>query len=235
MRSCLVVQHVEPEGSYAIGEALDAGGVETVVCRIYAGQPLPPHLAGFDGLVVMGGPMSATSDEGFRTRRQEMGLLGEAVRLGLPTLGVCLGAQLLAAATGGRVMASPAGPEIGWAPVRFVAAAARDPLFSAVPDELTVLHWHGETYDLPPGGTRLASSRSHREQAFRVGARAWGLQFHLEVDEPAVDAFIQAFGQEAMAAGTTPQAIRDETTQALGALRAHRQTVLTRFASLVAG
>jgi GMP synthase-like glutamine amidotransferase len=234
MPACLVVQHVEPEACYALGQALRAAAVEVVMCRTYAGDLLPPHIGDFDGLVVMGGPMSAVSDEGFRTRGQELRLLAEAVDLGLPTLGICLGAQLLAVAGGGRVLSNPGGPEIGWGPVLLTPAAADDLLFSELPLELTVLHWHGDTCEPPPGAVHLASSPGCHQQAFRMGDAAWGLQFHLEVDEAAVEAFLGAFGDEARAAGTTSTAIRRATPPALVALRPHRERVLARFAALVA-
>ena len=150
------------------------------------------------------GPCLPPVDADFSTRRQEMELLAEAVELETPALGICLGAQLLASAAGGRVIASPAGPEIGWASIRFSATAASDPLFASAPAELTVLHWHGETYELPSGAVHLASSSANHEQAFRVGSCAWGLQFHLEIAEAAVGTFLAAFAEEALAAGTTP-------------------------------
>jgi GMP synthase-like glutamine amidotransferase len=234
MPSCLIVQHVEPEHSYAIGEALSVAGVEIVNCRTYAGEALPRRIGDFDGLVVMGGPMSATSDDGFASRRQEIALLAEAVEVGVPTLAVCLGAQLLALATGGRVIRSQVGPEIGWAAVRFSAAAAEDRLFAGVPSELPVLHWHADTYELPPEAVHLASSAAHHQQAFRVGGMAWGLQFHLEVDEVAVEAFLGAFGEEAFSAGTTTEDIRRATPGALTTLVPYRDEVLGGFATLVA-
>lgn len=233
MPSCLVIQHVEPESSYSIGDALAAAGIEIVARRIHRGELLPRHIGDFDGLVVMGGPMSAASDEGFPSRRQELALLVESLRLGLPTLGVCLGAQLLAAAAGGRVMAGSAGPEIGWGLVRLSEDAAADALFSGLPDELTVLHWHGDTYELPPGATHLASSTSYCQQAFRAGVSAWGLQFHLEVGQVAVEAFVAAFADEAHAAGTTPDAILAALPEALEKLTPYRDEVLARFAALI--
>ncbi|MGD0378933.1 MAG: type 1 glutamine amidotransferase [Acidimicrobiales bacterium] len=232
--SCLVVQHVEPEGPYAIGEALATAGVVVDIRRVYGGERLPADIADFTGVVVMGGPMAAHSDSGFPTRQAELDLLAEAIARGVPTIGVCLGAQLLALAGGGKVFPGANGAEVGWAPVELTDQAAADPLLSALPDHLTVLHWHGDTFDLPPGSVHLAGSPRYPAQAFRIGARAWGLQFHLEVDDGAVAAFLDAFGQDAVRAGTTPEVIAGESRAALRALMPHRASVLTRFAELVA-
>jgi GMP synthase-like glutamine amidotransferase len=177
--------------------------------------------------------MSADSDDGFPTRRHELTLLAEAVELGLPTLGVCLGAQLLAAATGGRILRGAAGPEIGWAPVRLEATAADDLLLASLPGELSVLHWHGDTFDLPPGGVLLATTDRYAHQAFRIGPRAWGFQFHLEVDQQAVAAFAGAFGADLAAVSTTPDELLDATPAELDRLEVHRRPVLARFADLV--
>jgi GMP synthase-like glutamine amidotransferase len=101
--SCLVVQHLEPEGPYLITEALLGAGVSPDVRVLSSADRLPADVYGSQGVVVMGGPMSAASDEGFPTRAAELGLLEQARQRGLPALGVCLGAQLLAVAAGGKV------------------------------------------------------------------------------------------------------------------------------------
>jgi GMP synthase-like glutamine amidotransferase len=232
---CLVVQHVEPEGPYAIGDALAAAGIGMDLRRVYVDERLPHDVADFAGVVVMGGPMAAYSDSGFPSRQRELDVLADAIDRGVPTIGVCLGAQLLAMAGGGKVFPGPTGLEVGWAPVDFTDLAADDPLLGALPDQLTVLHWHGDTFDLPPDTAHLASSSRYPAQAFRTGAQAWGLQFHLEIDEGAVDAFLDAFGQDALRAGTTPALIERESRAALKALAPHRAGVFTRFADLVAG
>lgn len=232
--TCLVVQHVEPEHLYVLGDALADAGVAVDIRRTYAGEPLPTDVGGFAGLVVMGGPMSAHNDRGFPTRQAELDLLADAIAREVPTLGVCLGAQLLALAGGGRVFPGTNGPEVGWAPIEFTELAADDALLSGLPDRLKVLHWHEDTFEFPPGGVPLAASSRYRAQAFRIGPRAWGLQFHLEVDDAAVAAFLDTFGQDVVNAGTSAEEIETESREALEDLTPHRARVLARFADLVA-
>ena len=149
--------------------------------------------------------MSAIDDHGFPTRTREVALLAQSLDRGTITLGICLGAQLLAVAAGSPVFVGHAGPEIGWGPVELMPEAASDPLLATVPSGLTVLHWHGDTFDLPLGATHLAASRTYANQAFRAGERAWGFQFHLEVDQRAVTGFVDAFGDEARSGARTRQ------------------------------
>jgi GMP synthase-like glutamine amidotransferase len=231
---CLIVQHVAPEGSYAIGDALTSAGVGIDLRQVFAGDRLPLNAADFEGLVIMGGPMSASSDDGFPTRRAELDLIADAVARGKPTLGVCLGAQLLALACGGRVHPGAAGPEVGWAPVLLSESAATDPLLAGLPSPLTVLHWHWDTFEVPAEAVNLAGSARYANQAFRTGSNAWGFQFHLEIDEAAVGAFLEAFGSDAHAAGTSPDAITAAGASTLEALSPYRSRVLSKFAKLVA-
>ncbi len=233
MPTCLVVQHIAPEGPYAIGDALSGAGVAVEPCRTDLGASVPSDVAGLDGIVVMGGPMSARSDDGFPTRAAELALLADAARSQVPVLGVCLGAQLLAAATGGSVLSGAAGPEIGWGHVTLLAACDDDALFAGLPSPLTVLHWHGETYDPPPGARSLVTSGRYREQAFRVGDVAWGLQFHLEVTAQAVDAFLAAFGADVAAVAGGADELRRAAPRALEGLATARGRVLARFADVV--
>ncbi len=122
--------------------------------------------------------MSANDDHPYIQR--EIQYIRDARERGQPVLGVCLGAQLIAKALGARVHANTV-KEIGWAPVTFMPAAANDPLFAGLPEAETIFHWHSETFALPPGAELLASSDACRNQAFRVGNRIYGVQFHLEV------------------------------------------------------
>jgi GMP synthase-like glutamine amidotransferase len=234
MSRCLVVQHVAPEGAFAIEEVLRASGVGVDVCRVYAGDAVPPDTAGLDGLVVMGGPMSAGSNEGFPSREAELALLADALRGAVPTLGVCLGAQLVAVAGGGAAYPGARGPEIGWGPVTLGAECRDDTLFRGLPERLTVLHWHGDTFDLPQGARHLIANERYANQAFRLGDVAWGVQFHLEVTRQAVEDFVTAFASDLEGAATSPAAIRSAAAGALAALAPARDLVCGRFASLVA-
>jgi GMP synthase-like glutamine amidotransferase len=126
----------------------------------------------------MGGPMGVHDD--LPWLESERVLLRAAVDAGLPVLGVCLGAQQLAAALGAEVGTGPE-PECGVGEVHLTPAALSDRVFGAAPTPLPCVHWHRDTFSLPEGAVRLAGNQAYENQAFRVGARAYGLQFHVEV------------------------------------------------------
>ena len=233
MPTCLVIQHVAPECAFTIEDALVAAGVAVDTRRIHAGDGLPADLRGLDGLVVMGGPMCAFSDDGFPTRPAELALVAEAAATGVPALGVCLGAQLVALACGGLVYPGQAGPEVGWSTVSLTAACATDPLFAGLPPTLPVLQWHGDTFDLPLGAVHLLHNTVYASQGFRIGDATWGLQFHLEVSEPAVEGFLRAFAADADAVPGGGARIRAATPGGLAELSPWRGMVLGRFARLV--
>jgi GMP synthase-like glutamine amidotransferase len=173
-----VLQHIacEPPGVY--GDELVEHGGELVHVMIDRGDPLP-ELEGFDGIIVMGGPMGAYEDDRLPWLRGERELIAQAVRRGMPVWGVCLGAQLLAASLGAAVVPGP-DPEVGVLPVYRTPAAEEDPVFSVLPPSFLALQWHLDTFVLPEGAVLLAGSDAYESQAFRIG-RAYGLQFHIEI------------------------------------------------------
>jgi GMP synthase (glutamine-hydrolysing) len=175
----LVLQHAgcEPPGVYE--EVLRDRGIPIARVVMDEARGLPDWRR-HAGIVVMGGAMGAYEERLHPWLAAEKRLIAEAVEAGTPYWGVCLGAQLLAAALGARVAPGTA-PELGIQSVALTEEAAGDPVFSAAPPTFRTLQWHGDTYELPDGATRLARSERYEQQAFTIGA-AYGLQFHLEVD-----------------------------------------------------
>jgi GMP synthase (glutamine-hydrolysing) len=170
---------------------------------LVAGRPLP-DLRLARALLVMGGPMGVYEVERYPFLREEIAAIGEAVRSGMPTVGVCLGSQLLAAALGAAVKPNPAGKEVGWGSVRKTPAALTDPILGSFRAEETILHWHGDVFDLPEGAVPLAYSPMSRHQAFRSGSRAWGLLFHVEADSALVRRWLNEPAMRAEAAAQDP-------------------------------
>lgn len=187
MRVC-VLEHASFEGPGSIASWLAAAGHTVQRTALYRGE-LPPAANQFDGLIVMGGPMGVNDDSQFGWLGPEKALLRQAIDAGKHVLGICLGAQLIAASLRARVFQN-AQREIGWFPVQATSVAAAHRLGRVFPERLEVFHWHGDTFDLPPGAVRLASSPACREQAFALGDRVLALQFHLEMTPQGAAALI---------------------------------------------
>lgn len=189
-----VLQHVPFEGPAALAPVLRDAGHELAVSRLDAGDPLPA-LADFDWLVVLGGPMSVHDEAEHAWLAPEKRLVRAAVEGGRRVLGVCLGAQLIAASLGAAVTRNPE-REIGWFPVERAPGAERSPLGRALPARFPAFHWHGETFAPPPGALRLAASEACAEQAFAIGERVLGLQFHVETTPEAAKALVEHCADE---------------------------------------
>ena len=187
------LQHVPFEGPAAIADWAEARGHELRGTRLDRGEPLP-GIDDFDWLVVMGGPMGVGDREEYPWMTPEIALIGEAVRANRRVLGVCLGAQFLASALGARVYPA-AYKEIGWFPVQSTGAALAGS-FAGFPAEFTPLHWHGDTFDLPSGAIPLAHGPDTVNQAFQVGHRVLGLQFHLEATPDSVATLVEHCSDE---------------------------------------
>lgn len=179
------------EGPERIADLLRERKIEVEVCEVFAGARVPEVIAANELLVVMGGGMGVgdRDDPRYPFLDQEAALLKKALADGRGILGVCLGSQLLAHAAGARVYPNvrrdEAGREVrvrevGWGQVGLVAPG--EPALAGLGATQTVLHWHGDTYDLPDGAVRLASTDVCPNQAFRIGPRAFGLQFHVEAN-----------------------------------------------------
>ena len=185
--------HVAIEGLGEIEAWARRKGHTLSSTHFYRGEEPPASLDSIDWLVVMGGPMNIYEHRNFPWLVAEKAFIAEAVAQNKRLLGICLGSQLIADALGAKVYQNPH-VELGWFPVRLQAEAAHPPLFAQFPPEFTPLHWHGDTFSVPPGATLIASSEACRNQAFAKGNRIVGLQFHLEVGAKDVAAWLKNEG-----------------------------------------
>ncbi len=176
----LVFQHVAVEHPGIFRDFLAADGIPWDAVAVDAGEPIP-SFADYDALWVMGGPMDVWQEDQFPWLVAEKAAIRNWVDSGKPFLGICLGHQLLADATGGAVAPGDA-PEVGVLPITLTEAGQRDPLFDGLPARGDCFQWHGAVVQrLPEGAVTLAESDICPIQAIRVGARAYGLQFHVEI------------------------------------------------------
>ena len=207
MTRLVVLQHLEREGPGLFARDAEARGWQVLSCRLDQGDPLPV-LGPDDRLLVLGGPMGVADvgDPAFPWLAAEVELLREVLRRGQPVIGVCLGAQLLALAAGGTAVPLAVGEpprplrEVGFGAVSWLVDPECDPLLRGLGAHELVLHWHGDRCLLPPQAELLASSLHCREQAFRLGPRAIGLQFHVEVEPPMLERWLAEDGDYVVAA-----------------------------------
>jgi GMP synthase-like glutamine amidotransferase len=186
-----VLQHAALEGPGEIASWARRRGHSVDVFHLYRDGTLPARDS-FDLLVVMGGEMNIYQYRDWPWLSAESTFIKRALAAGKKVLGICLGAQLIADALGGRVVQNPE-IELGWLPVTWTTEARAT--FPGLPAAATVLHWHGDTFGLPPGATRLATSEACSEQGFVIKDKCLGLQFHLEVDPPLVRQFVESQGE----------------------------------------
>lgn len=186
MKNVLVIQNARLEGPGTIGELLQSDGfsIQTILAKKEKIPPLDHAM-----ILVLGAPESANDD--LQYLKDEMALIKEAVQKNIPTLGICLGSQLMAKALGAKVYPGPK-KEIGF--YHDVTHDEKSSLFFGIKSPFTVFHWHGDTFDIPPGAQRLAHSESYN-QAFRYGS-AVGLQFHLEVNSDIVQSWLDHTHEE---------------------------------------
>jgi GMP synthase (glutamine-hydrolysing) len=232
LRPVLAVQHTPVETLGTLEEALRGADVPLAYLRTHEGEPVPESAGSLGGLVVLGGPMGVYETELYPHLEDEIQLIQDALERGTPILGVCLGSQLLARALGAKV--EPMGKkELGWGEVETTSEAIYDPLFGSLGTSFTAFHWHGDAFGLPEGTTLLASSRSTPVQAFEFEKRAYGLLFHLEVDEWLVRGMLDDFQDEAREAGEDPYEILRHTPEHLPQLMARARRFHERFLRLL--
>jgi GMP synthase (glutamine-hydrolysing) len=235
MKKLLVLQHVAHELLGTLNPLLKRAGFRIRYVNFARHPDAQPSLDGYDGLVVLGGPMSVNDADRLPHLTIEMKLIEESLRRNLPVLGVCLGAQLIARTLGAGVYPNHE-KEIGWYDVTPTDHALGDPLLTAFKQTEKIFQWHGETFDIPKSTLHLASSSLCANQAFRYGSNVYGFQFHLEVDEPMIHRWLRVAEnrKEITALGGTidPQRIHLETPTHIERLQQLSDQVFGEFIKL---
>lgn len=230
--SVLIIQHVAAEPPGLVQEVLEEAGWEVNLVKIYRDEPVPRTLGRHAGLVVMGGPMGVYETDRYPFLEAEQRLMRTTLERERPVLGICLGSQLLASALGSSVVPNVR-REIGWHPVHFTQFAANDILWRGVADDLVAFHWHGDRFDSPANAESLAWSKLTDCQAFRWGRSAYGILFHLEVNQRAVDRMTSAFQAELLSTGQRPADIRSAAVDHLPELHRVGREVFERWTRLM--
>lgn len=195
MKKILVIQNAASEGLGSFADEMKQAGIEWDTVRAYAGETIPTGImldaAGYRGLMILGGPMSALDDKAYPFLAEEVRLIQEVLDRKLPMLNICLGAQLLARACEMPIRLGET-REVGWHRVTLKEwYTQRNPLFFQMPQEFVTFHWHQDSFEIPTDAYRLARSEISEVQAFCYQGNAYGIQFHPEVTEEVIRAWVQ--------------------------------------------
>ena len=211
----LTIVHQRDAGAGVFGEKLRAAGAETDTWLIAEADEPPADPASYGAVMTFGGAMHPDQEERHGWLGDEKKLLAGLIEAGTPLLGACLGAQVLCEAAGGEVRRMDR-PEIGWLEVEVTREGEEDPLLGALAPAFRAFQWHSYECVPPPGATVLARSEAC-VQAFRVGERAWGIQFHAEVSSADARSWIADWrsDEDAVRIGLDAEALRTETEAAM--------------------
>ena len=185
MRNVLVLQHVGHEILGTLSPLLKAHKLRIKFVNFGRNPSERPGIARHNGLIVLGGPMGVYEYNEYPHLMHEMKLIEQAIKMNIPVLGICLGSQLIAEVLGAEVKKDPVG-EIGWHQVSFTDLGKKDSVFSHVDPKEMLFQLHGDSFEVPRSCTHLAHSEICSGQAFRYEQKVYGIQFHLEVDEPMI-------------------------------------------------
>jgi GMP synthase (glutamine-hydrolysing) len=212
----LTIVHQADAGPGVFGRAIRAAGWG-LDSWLPPTQPEPPDLESFDAVLTFGGAMHPDQEDRHPWLATEKALLSRLIDREMPLLAVCLGCELLAEAAGARARRAPE-PEIGWREVEVADAGAGDPVIGPLAPRFTAFQWHSYEAPLPPGAAALAQSPVCL-QAYRVGERAWGIQFHAEVKPADAERWIDDYGSDpdAVRIGIDPERLRAETRDRISA------------------
>jgi GMP synthase (glutamine-hydrolysing) len=230
-RNVLFIQHSDLDRPGLLGEVLGELGLPMEIVRPDLGQRTPGSLEGFAGLALGGGPQGAYEQDKYPYLAGECALVRHAASQGKPVIGLCLGAQLMASALGAKVQ--PGQREVGFFEVTLDPISQYDPLWRGVPAKFVAAHWHGDVFDIPPGGMRLGSSALTRNQLFRYGHALYGLQFHLEMTPRLLKEAVARAHALLVESGVDADLISQQGQQCLPVMREMASTVFARWAEML--
>lgn len=227
-RTAIVLRHVSFEDLGLLADVLDRAGWDVAVRDASIADLSDPALEAAELLIVLGGPIGVYETEAYPFLTREIALLERRLEQGRPVLGICLGCQLIAAALGARVFSGPV-KEIGWGRIDLTEAGQNSCLAPLAADQAMVLHWHGDTFDLPDGAVKLASNRFYENQAFSYGRNVLALQFHIEADPFRLEEWYIGHAVELTAAGVSVAQLRAATMKIADRLRPQVETIFERW------
>jgi GMP synthase (glutamine-hydrolysing) len=220
MKTAVAIRHIGFEDLGTFEDVLLAKGFQ--LQYLEAGRD---DLSSFDALepsllVLLGGPIGAYEEDLYPFLIDEIHLAERRLRSGQPLFGICLGAQVMARALGARVYPGRA-KEIGWTSLTLTEAGRSGPTSHLSPERTSMLHWHGDTFDLPPGATLLASTPLTKNQVYAWGDGALAFQCHPEIRAEFIERWLVGHACELAQAGIGPQGMREETAKFGPALEVH--------------
>jgi GMP synthase (glutamine-hydrolysing) len=227
-RSAVVLRHVAYEDLGLLAPILHEAGWNASYCEASTQDLNEQLIAQADLLIVLGGPIGVYETDRFPFLLKEIALLERRLAKDQPTLGICLGGQLMAKALGSRVFPGPT-KEIGWGHVELTKAGQASSLSPLAETRAVVLHWHGDTFDLPDGAVRLASNAVYENQAFAYGGRAMALQFHVEVDPQRLEEWYVGHAVELSAANVSIPNLRTATAAVASQLRVQASRIFSKW------
>ncbi len=211
-RSAVALRHVAFEDLGLLAPIMDRHGWDVSFCEAAVDDLTHRSIKNADMIIVLGGPIGVYETSAYPFLTEEIALLEYRLSRNLSTLGICLGSQLMAKALGSRVFKGDI-KEIGWGAVELTEAGASSCLSALRDDDAVVLHWHGDSFDLPAGASRLASNRNYENQAFAYGDNALALQFHAEADPRQLEEWYVGHAVELAAAGISVTDLRAQTSK----------------------